>query len=140
MAGMPKRDVDLPGTLRRSPRKAQDTYADTLASAERTYAGDERAAHRVAYGALKHSFEKVGDHWEPKEHPGPSDEQSARHGAAKRDRPVPTRGGVDEHATKAHLLELARRLDVAGRSRMTKAELVEGIEAANRRPSAAARR
>lgn len=136
---MPQRDVDLPSTLERSPAKARSTYSDTLASAERTYDGDEQAAHRVAWGAVKHSFEKVGDHWEEKGRRGPSDRQSARHGAAKRDRPVPTRGGVDEHATKAHLLDLARRLDVRGRSRMTKAELVEALERANDRASARAR-
>lgn len=35
--------------------------------------------------ALKHSFEKIGDHWEAKDEPGPSDEQSARRGPEARD-------------------------------------------------------
>lgn len=33
-------------------------------------------ANRVAYSALKHTHEKVGDHWEPKEQNGPSDTQT----------------------------------------------------------------
>ena len=56
----------LPSTLARSPKKAQDTYEEALENAEREYAGDEERAHRVAWAAVKRSFEKVGDHWEPK--------------------------------------------------------------------------
>lgn len=131
--------VELPSTLQRSPEKAQRTYAETLVSAEDQYDGDEERAHRTAYGALKHSFEKVGDHWEPKARKGPSDEQSAPSGAAARDRPVPTAEGVDANASKAHLLDVARRLEVKGRSRMSKPQLVDAIMAANRRESARSR-
>jgi cation transport regulator ChaB len=56
----------LPATLERSPKKAADTYEKTLEHAEAEYDGDEARAHRVAWGAVKNSFEKVGDHWEPK--------------------------------------------------------------------------
>lgn len=130
----------LPSTLDRSDEKAQNTFAETLASAEDTYDGDERAAHRVAYGALKHSHEKVGDHWEPKQDSGPSDDQSARPtGAGKRDHPRAGAGGVDANASKAHLLQLARRLDVSGRSSMTKAELVDALQKANSAATARAR-
>ena len=52
-----KTKESLPGTLQRSPKKAQDTYADTLASAHETYQGDEERAHRTAFAAVKHSFE-----------------------------------------------------------------------------------
>jgi len=126
---MPARE-NLPSTIKRSPQKAQDTYAETLDSATAQY-GDGERAHRTALSALKHSFEKVGDHWEPKEQRGPSDEQAA--GGVDTDRP--TAGGVDANAGKAHLLEVAKRLDVRGRSRMTKAELVEAIAKANDRAS-----
>lgn len=122
------RTQDLPSTLQRSDAKAQRTFAKTLDSAEATY-HDERAAHRVAYAAVKHTHEKVGDHWEPKDHKGPSDEQAA--GGVDTDRP--TRGGVDANATKAHLLDIARRLEVPGRSRMSKPQLVEAIQRANDR-------
>jgi hypothetical protein len=132
MAGLSSGERDrLPSTLARSDEKAQETFVRTKESAEATYE-DSGAAARVAYASLKHGYEKVGDHWEPKDHKGPSDDQSARHDRAKVARPSATAGGVDAHATKAHLLEVARRLDVAGRSSMRKAELVEAIERANR--------
>jgi hypothetical protein len=47
---------------------------------------------------------------------------------------------VDANASKAHLMDLARRLDVRGRSRMSKDELVEAIAKANDRESARSRR
>ena len=133
----PERDR-LPSTLARSPEEAQETFVKTLESAEETYDGDEGAAHRVAFAAVKHSFEKVGDHWEPKEEKGPSDAQAARGGAGARRGTRPTAEGVDANATKAHLLDLAKRLGVRGRSRMTKDELVEALQKANRKESAAA--
>jgi hypothetical protein len=129
----------LPSTLERSPAKAQETYIHTLESAERDH-GDGEAAHRIALSALKHSFEKVGDHWEAKRHKGPSDRQAARSGAAARRRGTSTAGGVDANASKAHLIDLARKLDVPGRSKMSKAELVDAIDRANRNASARARR
>jgi cation transport regulator ChaB len=125
---MPTEKEDLPGTLKRSPRKAQRTYAETLDSAEETYEGDEARAHRAAWSAVKHSFEKVGDHWEPKERKGPSDAQAARSGPPARDRPTRTAGGVDVRGhTKEELLDRARRLDVKGRSKMSKEELARAI-------------
>ncbi|HEY2666716.1 MAG TPA: ChaB family protein, partial [Actinomycetota bacterium] len=84
----------------------------------------EERAHRTAYASLKHSFEKVGDHWEPKDHRGPSDPQ-ARGG---RDTARETAGGVDvEGHSKQELLERARRLGIRGRSSMTKMELGQAI-------------
>ncbi|MBV8951107.1 MAG: ChaB family protein [Actinobacteria bacterium] len=129
----------LPSTLERSPEKAQRTYLETLESAERTYDGDEERAHRAAFAAVKHSFEKVGDHWEPKEHRGPSDAQAARGGNTARDGGGETAQGVDANASKSHLLDVARRLEIPGRSKMSKDELVEAIERANRRETARAR-
>jgi cation transport regulator ChaB len=134
---MPARK-DMPGTVRRSPKKAQETYAKTHDSAVDQYGEGERA-HRTAFASLKYSFEKVGDHWEAKDHKGPSDAQSARSTRAKRDRPVKTAGGVDANATKEHLMGIARRLDISGRSRMNKADLVKAIQKANNRKTAQAR-
>jgi hypothetical protein len=127
---------DLPSTLRRSPDKAQETWIKTHDSAAGTY-GDGERAHRTAFAALKHSFEKVGDHWEPKEHKGPSDAQAAR---SYRDQPVPTAGGVDANATKEHLMSVAQKLDIKGRSSMNKDELVTAIGKANNRQTARARK
>ena len=134
---MPAKE-EMPSTLRRSPKKAQETWAETHDSAVQTYGEGERA-HRTAFSALKHSYEKVGDHWEPKDEKGPSDEQAARSGKAAR-RSRPTAGGVDANASKAHLMDVAKRLDVRGRSRMTKDQLVEAIGRANDRESARSRR
>jgi hypothetical protein len=131
---MPARE-DMPSTIRRSPKKAQETWAKAHDSAVETYGEGERS-HRTAFSALKHTHEKVGDHWEPKGGKGPSDRQAARSNRAK---PGKTAGGVDANASKEHLMEVARKLDVPGRSRMTKAELVDAIDKANKRSTAKAR-
>ena len=136
---MPGQD-ELPSTLRRSPKKAQRTWVKAHDSAVESYGEGERA-HRTAFSALKHSFEKVGDHWEPKKEKGPSDERAKRGGREARSGKGRTYGGVDvEGRTKAELMDLARELDVPGRSKMSKAELGEAIAKANDRASAAARR
>ena len=57
---------EMPSTLARSPEKAQRTWVETHDSAVAEYGEGERA-HRTAFAALKHPFEKVGDHWEAKE-------------------------------------------------------------------------
>jgi len=45
-----------------------------------------------------------------------------------RDRPKPTAGGVDvEGHTKPELMQRARRLEISGRSKMTKLELGQAI-------------
>ncbi|MDP9867877.1 MULTISPECIES: ChaB family protein [Streptosporangium] len=130
---MPARE-ELPSTLQRSSKKARDTWIKAHDSAVETYGEGERA-HRTAFAALKHSFEKVGDHWEPKARKGPSDAQAAR-STPKRGK---TAEGVDAHASKQHLYEVAKRLGVDGRSTMTKDQLVEAIKKANRRATAKAR-
>ncbi|MCU1359171.1 MAG: hypothetical protein JWN99_460 [Ilumatobacteraceae bacterium] len=130
-----KKEIDrLPATLKRSPAKAQATYMHTLEAAEEDH-GDGEAAHRIAFGSLKHSFEKVGDHWEPKDERGPSDDQDEKTGLDARKHPVETAGGVDARASKAHLMQIAKRLDVHGRSSMNKADLIVAIDKANRAAS-----
>ncbi|OBJ84089.1 ChaB family protein [Mycobacterium asiaticum] len=127
-SGAAKKD-ELPSTLRKSSAKAQRTFAKAHDAAAEQYGSEERA-HRVAYAAVKHSFEKVGDHWEAKEEKGPSDKRAEGGGL---NNPVPSEEGVNANASKKHLLEVARRLDVRGRSTMTKSELVEAIKKQNRR-------
>ncbi len=133
---MPGRE-ELPSTLQRSPQKAQETWIKAHDSAVQQYGEGERS-HRVAFGALKHSFEKVGDHWEFKEgaRKGPSDEQSAR----PRGTGGESFGGVDANASKQHLLQIARRLGITGRSGMRKKELAAAIQKANDQRTAQARR
>ena len=123
---MPKsktKKEDLPGTIKRSPKKAQKIYAKTLDSAHEQY-DDEERAHRTALASLKHSFEKVGDHWEPKKRKGPSDPQAK--GGRNTNRP--TAGGVDvEGHSKEELYQRAAKLGVKGRSKMNKMELAQAI-------------
>lgn len=133
-----KQTDELPSTVARSDAHAQATWARTHDSAVAEY-GDGERAHRTAFASLKHGYEKVGDHWERKAQAGPSDDQDARTGEAARRSTEPTAGGVDARASKAHLLKLAQRLDVRGRSRMTKDELVQALQKANDRQTAAAR-
>jgi hypothetical protein len=132
-SGAPKQD-ELPSTLQRSPEKAQRTFTKTYDSAAEEYGGGERAA-RTAYSSLKHSYEKVGDHWEPKDEKGPSDAKAA----GGRGTDADTKGGVDANASKSHLYDVAKRLDISGRSSMDKDELVEAIDKANDRETAKSR-
>ena len=64
-SGKPKKS-ELPSTLQNSGKKAQRTFAKAHDAAAEEYGEGERA-HRVAYTALKHKFEKVGDRWEKKD-------------------------------------------------------------------------
>lgn len=116
---------ELPGTLRRSPAKAQRTFAKAHDSAVAQYGEGERS-HRVAYAAVKQSFEKKGDHWEPKDHKGPSDPRAKNPRA--RENHGKALGGVDYYGnSKQELYERAKKLDVSGRSKMTKEQLAEAI-------------
>ena len=115
------------GDLRRDARRRG--RASTATASGRTVPPSRR---------LKRTHEKVGDHWEPKEggaH-GPSDDRAEKRGLNK----LQGAGGVDARASKAHLMSLASELDVKGRSRMTKAELVEALMKANRRATSKAGR
>lgn len=147
---MPAKD-EIPSTLQRSPEHAQEIFEKALDSANESYGPGERA-HRTAFAAVKHEYEKVGDHWEEKESSGPSDAGAAGSGSRSSGSGSSgsgssgsrssgkTAGGVDANASKAHLMEIAKRLDVSGRSRMNKGELVEAIGKANDRATAAARK
>jgi cation transport regulator ChaB len=121
------RRSELPDTLKRSGRKAQRTFAKTHDAAVEQYGEGERA-HRTAMASLKHTHEKRGDRWVPKDTPGPSDPRSKKTTAQKRRGEGETFGGVDvEQNTKDELYERARRLGVDGRSKMSKRELARAI-------------
>lgn len=122
---MPAKD-EMPATIKRSPAKAQRTWSKAHDSAVETYGEGERA-HRTAFSALKHSFEKVGDRWQPKKQKGPSDPQAAK-GGGKARKGGKTFGGVDVLGnTRQKLYERAKSLGVTGRSKMSKEELAEAI-------------
>jgi cation transport regulator ChaB len=126
---------ELPSTLKKSDAKAQRTFAKAHDAAVKQY-GEGQRAHRVAYSALKHSYEKVGDHWEKKGKKGPSDERARSGGPNAKGS---TGEGVNVNSTKKHLVEVARRLDISGRSTMSKDELVSAIKKANRRATSRSR-
>src|SRR5690625_2234983 len=92
---------ELPSTLTKSSAKAQRTFAKAHDSAVEEYGEGERA-NRTAYSALKHSFEKVGDHWEAKDSKGPSDSKAkrTRGSSGKRD------GGVEANASTQQLYDV----------------------------------
>lgn len=79
----------MPSTLLRSEKHAQEIWKKSHDSAVQTY-GEGGRAHRVAYAALKHQYEKKGDRWVPKGWKGPSDPQAAQ---GARDRPKATARG-----------------------------------------------
>lgn len=120
-------EQDMPSTLRRSPRKAQETYIKAHDAAVKEY-GEGARSHRVAFAAVKHSFEKVGDRWQPKPERGPSDAEAQRGFGQEQ---AQTAAGVDASASRQHLLGVARELGISGRSSMSKPELVSAIEKAN---------
>jgi cation transport regulator ChaB len=136
---MPGRE-DMPSTLRRSPSEAQETWVKAHDNAVEQYGEGERA-HRTAFSALKHKFEKVGDRWRRKAGgaKGPSDPQARQDTPRSRARPAKTAEGVDAEASREHLYGIATELGIHGRSRMTKPELVTAIEKANRRRTSQAR-
>lgn len=76
MRGTPGK-LEIPGTILRSEKHAQNIWRKAHDSAVKTY-GEGGRAHRVAYAALKHEYEKRGDKWVRKVHPGASDPQAAR--------------------------------------------------------------
>ena len=131
--GKPKQN-ELPSTLQRSAKKAQRTFTKAYDAAADQY-GSAKRANQVAWAAVKHAYEKVGDHWEKKDEMGPSDARAAE-GRNSNKKP---KGGVNANASKAHLLEVAQRLDISGRSRMKKQQLVEANQRANDTKTARAR-
>lgn len=135
---MPGRS-SMPSTIRRSPAKAQRTWIKAHDAAASEY-GDGERAHRTAYAALKHSFERRGDHWEPKPERGPSDPRAKEARAAARKGRGKAFGGVDYYgSSRADLYERAKKLDVSGRSRMSKDELAGAIARRLKSSSAAKR-
>ena len=104
---------DVPSTIARSDDKAVRTYKRPW-SPPRTATALASAPTAPPSAALKHTHEKVGDHWEPKDEPGPSDAQAEQKGSDSLKRPKETAEGVDANATKAHLLDVAKKLGVTG--------------------------
>jgi len=88
--------MPAPRTILRSDKHALDIGQKAHDSAVETY-GEGGSAHRVAFAALKHEYEKKGDKWVRKAEKGPSDPQAARGPTTKQksyEEPrAPTAGG-----------------------------------------------
>ncbi len=100
-----KGKTQAPSTIKRSDKHAQQIWTKAHDSAVKTY-GEGGRAHRVAYAALKHEYEKRGDKWVKKAHAGPSDPQAARgpttHPKSTDKKRAPTaRGKVAKNAADA---------------------------------------
>ncbi len=122
--GKPKKS-ELPSTLQRSDAKAQRTWAKAHDSAVNEY-GEGQRAHRTAFSALKHTHEKKGDRWVPKNGKGPSDPRARN--PRSRENKGKSYGGVDLYGnSKNELYERAQDLGVKGRSKMSKEELAEAV-------------
>ncbi len=127
MARNRKKDDEIPRTIARSPARARRTWTKAHDSAVETYGEGERA-HRTAFAALKHAFEKRGGRWVPKARPGPSDPRARTPARQARQGKGETFGGVDYYgSTKDELARRARALGVQGASRMTKRELARAV-------------
>lgn len=136
---MPGREA-MPSTIRRSPAKAQRTWIKVHDAAAKEY-GDGERAHRTAYAALKHSFERRGDHWVPKDAKGPSDPRAKQTRSAARKGRGKTFGGVDYYGhSKRELYARAKKLGVPGRSTMSKDELASAIARRQKSRSRSAQR
>ncbi|HET7607959.1 MAG TPA: ChaB family protein [Gammaproteobacteria bacterium] len=136
---MPGREA-MPSTIRRSPAKAQRTWIKVHDAAAKEY-GDGERAHRTAYAALKHSFERRGDRWVPKDAKGPSDPRAKQTRSAARKGRGKTFGGVDYYGhSKRELYARAKKLGVPGRSTMSKDELASAIARRQKSRSRSAQR
>ena len=79
-----KKDCPHPRTV---AEHAQSLWIKAHDSAVKTY-GEGQRSHRVAFAALKHEYEKSGDHWQEKKERGPSDPQAARGPTTRISRPT----------------------------------------------------
>jgi hypothetical protein len=61
---------ELPATLKRSSKEAQETFTEAHDSAVQAYGQGDRA-DRAAYTEFKRKFEKRGDHWISKQPASP---------------------------------------------------------------------
>ena len=57
---------ELPGTLKRSSKEAQETFTRAHNRAVEAY-GEGDQADRATYAEFKRDFEKRGDHWIPRQ-------------------------------------------------------------------------
>lgn len=95
------------------------------------FAHDARAAGPAeVHKEVRHSSQH---HWDPKKQKDSSDKLAEGGGPRNAG---PSAKGVDANACGKHLLDVARRVDIRGRSTMDKPELVDAVKEHNRRAPA----
>jgi hypothetical protein len=133
-------DDEMPSTVARSSEKARRTWKEVHDNAVEQYGEGERA-HRTAFAALKHTHEKQGDRWVPKDERGASDPRSEQSTADARAGKGETYGGIDYYGhTKKEFEQRAKSLGITGYSHMRKDELVKKIAQRERSQEAKERR
>ena len=144
---MPARK-DTVSKLERSPKKPKARTSKKRDSAAGEF-GEGKRVLRTAVKAVKHTLEKAVDPGEPKRKKEPGLVKAAdgrsrkksslakavdgRRGKGK------TTGKAKTSASKHDLMDRAKKLDISGRSRMTKTELVDAIRKADAKSTRRAR-
>ena len=60
-------NAELPPAVRNHlPQAAQDIFREAFNDAHTRYGNDDAVAFRVAWGAVKREYEKIGRRWVPK--------------------------------------------------------------------------
>jgi ChaB len=122
MAKSKMKKKDLPGAIRRSPKKVRKAYVKALGSVQDQSDGDKQRAHRKAVASLGDRFQKVGDHWEKT----PNGAAPRRATQRARTNKGTNRTGADGQ-TKDELYQRAVKLGVKGRSKMNKRQLAQAV-------------
>ncbi len=133
----------MPKTTKRGTAKKSE-LPSTLAEVARQGAADlrqgarrgRRAVRRGRAGAPRRLRRAEAQLREGRRPLGAEGREGAVRHRARSGGPNPTgtsAEGVDANASKTHLMDVARRLDISGRSTMTKIQLVNAIKKANRR-------
>jgi hypothetical protein len=118
--------------FQKSGRRAQESYAKALDSAIQTYGAGDRA-RRSAIASVSRTFQRLGDRWVPRSPQSARTAQATRRSASSANSSRPTQSGnIDMKSTKDNLMNAARRMQIPGRSRMNKPELVAALRKANR--------
>lgn len=121
---MPVR-TEVPDAIRHPLNKAQEIWTRAQHTAVAAY-GEGQRAYRIARTALKEALATVGEQREREQDRGASALHRAPRSQGQQATRPAARVGTD--TTKAHLMEVAKQLEVPGRSRMSKGELIEAIE------------
>lgn len=137
MPGKRADETEIPSTIMRSDKHAQHLWRKAHDSAVGTY-GEGGRAHRVAYAALKHEYEKRGAKWVRKNGKGSSDPQASRGPTTKRrstdDPPTSTgRGKVARNEPEARMKAKESRQETASRRKKAQSKKTQAEKARSKK-------